>query len=99
MLRDDQNLRKHKNIVKYIHSIRTDTHLNIVLEYVEGLEFEGIGGFNQVCWLLSQLCWIVKTCQNIQMISNVKFDSCFLLYSHVSMYLVSLLNFLGKNVH
>ena len=28
--------RKHKNIVKYIHSIRTDTHLNIVLEYVEG---------------------------------------------------------------
>lgn len=27
---------KHKNIVKYIHSIRTDTHLNIVLEYVEG---------------------------------------------------------------
>ena len=40
---DDQDLRKHKNIVKYIHSIRTDTHLNIVLEYVEGLEFEGIG--------------------------------------------------------
>ena len=27
---------KHKNIVKYIDSIRTDTHLNIVLEFVEG---------------------------------------------------------------
>ena len=27
---------KHKNIVKYIESIRTETHLNIVLEYVEG---------------------------------------------------------------
>ena len=27
---------KHKNIVKYIDSIRTETHLNIVLEYIEG---------------------------------------------------------------
>ena len=30
------SLRKHKNIVKYIDSIRTDTHLNIVLEFIEG---------------------------------------------------------------
>lgn len=27
---------KHRNIVKYIDSIRTDHHLNIVLEYIEG---------------------------------------------------------------
>eukprot|EP00439_Symbiodinium_sp_Y106_P055454 s3677_g7.t1 len=27
---------KHKNIVKYMDSIRTETHLNIVLEFVEG---------------------------------------------------------------
>eukprot|EP00930_Biecheleria_cincta_P069772 TRINITY_DN57478_c0_g1_i1.p1 TRINITY_DN57478_c0_g1~~TRINITY_DN57478_c0_g1_i1.p1 ORF type:complete len:1152 (+),score=237.22 TRINITY_DN57478_c0_g1_i1:129-3584(+) len=27
---------KHRNIVKYIDSIRTDTHLNIVLEFIEG---------------------------------------------------------------
>lgn len=38
----DNGLRKHKNIVKYIHSIRTETHLNIVLEFVEGGSIAGI---------------------------------------------------------
>ncbi|CAE8588333.1 unnamed protein product, partial [Polarella glacialis] len=33
---------KHRNIVKYIDSIRTENHLNIVLEFVEGGSLAGI---------------------------------------------------------
>ena len=54
--------RKHENIVEYIHSIRTDTELYIVLAFVDGGSIAGLlkkhGAFPEILSALYTKQWL-----------------------------------------